>query len=393
MLSEGWDAKTVTHIMGLRAFSSQLLCEQAVGRGLRRTTYEVGPDGQLPPEHVNVFGIPFAFLPHEVQPAIGPQPPATAIHPVEERVRYAITWPKVQRIDYALRTRMTLNLDALEPLFLDAAGTILTAEIAPVIDSKPEMSLLEIVGDAQIQRVAQQLRTQRLVLEAALDICDKQTGQWGGGKAFQVAQVVRIVESVIASDKVRVTPAAFEASPLRRKVTIALNMGCLVEHLQDCIRSESIEMTALEIDPAYKHGSTNRMRTWYTRRRYGKPKKCHINYCVYDSELERREAVFLDRSDSVEAWVKNDHLDFEITYRFQGIVRKYRPDFIVRLTSGDHLILEVKGDKRDDDDAKWGAMREWTEAVTGDGQYGCWHFGVSRQAGDILDCIAKIVTR
>src|SRR5207253_3362388 len=41
MLSEGWDAKTVTHIMGLRAFTSQLLCEQVVGRGLRRTSYEV----------------------------------------------------------------------------------------------------------------------------------------------------------------------------------------------------------------------------------------------------------------------------------------------------------------------------------------------------------------
>ena len=65
MLSEGWDTKTVTHIMGLRAFSSQLLCEQVVGRGLRRTSYDVNENGLLSPEYVNIFGIPFTFLPHE----------------------------------------------------------------------------------------------------------------------------------------------------------------------------------------------------------------------------------------------------------------------------------------------------------------------------------------
>ena len=74
MLSEGWDAKTVTHIMGLRAFSSQLLCEQVVGRGLRRTSYEVNPEtGLFEPEYVNIFGVPFTFLPHE-----GGGRPATA---------------------------------------------------------------------------------------------------------------------------------------------------------------------------------------------------------------------------------------------------------------------------------------------------------------------------
>ncbi|NIT61097.1 MAG: hypothetical protein GWN00_34310, partial [Aliifodinibius sp.] len=66
MLSEGWDAKTVTHIMGLRAFTSQLLCEQVVGRGLRRTSYEVNQEtGRFEPEYVNIFGVPFTFLPHE----------------------------------------------------------------------------------------------------------------------------------------------------------------------------------------------------------------------------------------------------------------------------------------------------------------------------------------
>ncbi|KIE18274.1 hypothetical protein DS62_12225, partial [Smithella sp. SC_K08D17] len=88
MLSEGWDAKTVTHIMGLRAFSSQLLCEQVVGRGLRRTSYDVGADGLFEPEYVNIFGVPFTFLPHEGGsdgPPPPPPPPKTRIEPVKEK--------------------------------------------------------------------------------------------------------------------------------------------------------------------------------------------------------------------------------------------------------------------------------------------------------------------
>src|SRR5204863_10013835 len=104
MLSEGWDAKTVTHIMGLRAFSSQLLCEQVVGRGLRRTSYEVDEvTGLFRPEYVNIFGVPFTFLPHEATgdgPAPPPPSPKTRIEPLAERKAYEISWPNVIRIDH-----------------------------------------------------------------------------------------------------------------------------------------------------------------------------------------------------------------------------------------------------------------------------------------------------
>ena len=112
MLSEGWDAKTVTHIMGLRAFTSQLLCEQVVGRGLRRTTYEVDPDtGLFEPEYVNVFGVPFTFLPHQSQEGVIPKPtkPTTAIEPMAERAEFEISWPNVVRIDHVYRPRLTLD--------------------------------------------------------------------------------------------------------------------------------------------------------------------------------------------------------------------------------------------------------------------------------------------
>ena len=104
MLSEGWDAQTVTHIMGLRAFSSQLLCEQVVGRGLRRTSYDLNPKTDLlEPEYVNIFGIPFTFLPHEESSGSPPPPPPKfPIEPVREKQEFEISWPNIVRINHTL---------------------------------------------------------------------------------------------------------------------------------------------------------------------------------------------------------------------------------------------------------------------------------------------------
>ena len=134
MLSEGWDAKTVTHIMGLRAFSSQLLCEQVVGRGLRRTGYDLNPEtGLFDPEYVNIFGVPFTFLPHETgEDGIPPPPtPKTAIEPDPAKKEFAISWPNVLRIDRVYRPHLTLDWEAVAPLELDASLTPRMAELAP----------------------------------------------------------------------------------------------------------------------------------------------------------------------------------------------------------------------------------------------------------------------
>src|SRR6476646_1810517 len=112
MLSEGWDAKTVTHIMGLRAFTSQLLCEQVVGRGLRRTSYEVNPEtGLFEPEYVNIFGIPFTFLPHEGGDG-PPPPPPTPKNRLEaggRETQDGASWPNVLRIEHVYEPRLTVD--------------------------------------------------------------------------------------------------------------------------------------------------------------------------------------------------------------------------------------------------------------------------------------------
>src|SRR5260370_11514753 len=122
MLSEGWDAKTVTHIMGLRAFTSQLLCEQVVGRGLRRTSYDVDPKtGLFTPEYVNIFAVPFTFIPHEGdEDALPPPPPqpSSRIQPLAERKDLEIFWPNIIRIDHEYRPESTLDVPKTNPLSL-----------------------------------------------------------------------------------------------------------------------------------------------------------------------------------------------------------------------------------------------------------------------------------
>ncbi|MDE0111003.1 MAG: DEAD/DEAH box helicase family protein [Albidovulum sp.] len=156
MLSEGWDAKTVTHIMGLRAFTSQLLCEQVVGRGLRRTSYDVNPEtGQFEPEHVNIFGVPFTFLPHEgVENGPPPPPkPKTAIEPVADKEVFAISWPNMIRIDHGFRPRLSLDWKALRPLELDAGETASLAELAPIVDGTPDVTKIAEIDLENLARV------------------------------------------------------------------------------------------------------------------------------------------------------------------------------------------------------------------------------------------------
>src|SRR3990172_394127 len=121
MLSEGWDARTVTHIMGLRAFTSQLLCEQVVGRGLRRTSYEVDPEsGLFAPEYVNVFGVPFTFMPHEDPGEIVPKvaKPKFGIEPDPEKQQYEITWPNIIPVEHVYKPALSLDLAHVKPLVL-----------------------------------------------------------------------------------------------------------------------------------------------------------------------------------------------------------------------------------------------------------------------------------
>ena len=125
------------------------------------------------------------------------------------------------------------------------------------------------------------------------------------------------------------------------------------------------------------------MRTWYSGRPCEYTRKSHISHCVFDSRWEASEAFELERNPLVEAWVKNDHLGYEILYLFQGVGLKYRPDFLIRLSKGRFLVLETKGQDSQQDRTKREFLEEWIRAVNNHGEFGQWACAVSKNPADL----------
>ena len=386
MLSEGWDAKTVTHIMGLRAFSSQLLCEQVVGRGLRRTSYDLDPETDMfEPEYVNIFGVPFTFLPHESSPGVPPPPkPKTAIEPDPGKLCYEITWPNIIRIDRVYNPRLSLDWDRVAPLELSAAYTARLAELAPTVDGKPDVSK---VSRIDLEGLAREYRTQKVIFETARDVYDQMHREWRGSKEYLLAQVVRLVEQFILSDRIVIKPEAFNQDELKRRLMITLNMTRVMHHIWEAIRFKNTRSLVPVFDRDRPIRSTGDMMTWYTSKPCVHTQKSHINFCVLDSAWESSEAFVLDNSSKVQSWAKNDHLGLEILYVYRGVVRKYRPDFIIRLDDGRFLILETKGRDTEKDQTKRRFLDEWVRGVNEHGGFGEWSWAVSRHPGEVRDIL------
>ncbi|HEX8458645.1 MAG TPA: DEAD/DEAH box helicase family protein [Pyrinomonadaceae bacterium] len=390
MLTEGWDAKTVTHIMGLRAFSSQLLCEQVVGRGLRRTTYEVDEQGFFTPEYVNIFGVPFAFMPHEspTDSKTPPSAPKQRIQPVPEKVEFEIRFPNVVRIESKYKPVLKLDLNKVAPLTLNAYDTREIAELAPVIDGRHDVTRL---SEIDLEQIYSQVRLQSSIFRATLDIHKQMHGHWKGDLNALFTQLVPIVENFIYSDKLEISPPMFGLENKRRRVLVRLNASTVVNHLAPFIQQENVASYELIVDTNKPIISTGDMKAWDTSKPYDAFKKTHVNLCVYDSRWEKTAAIHLDRSPHVIAWAKNDHLGFEIRYIFNGGEHKYRPDFLVKLASDEMLVIEIKGEEDQKDKVKREAMREWVRAVNQHGGFGRWYSepAVSKRPDDIPQILER----
>ncbi len=389
MLSEGWDAKTVTHIMGLRAFSSQLLCEQVVGRGLRRTSYEVNPEtGMFDAEHVNIFGVPFTFLPHEEGdgPPPPPPPPKTRIEALPHKKQFEISWPNIIRIDHVYRPRLHLDLAKVKPLEINTADIATVAELAPILEGKPDVTRLT---EIDLENLGRKYRLQKVIFEAACDVYDQMKPGWKGSREFLLAQVIGLVEQFIRSDRIEISPPLFNQDDLRRQIVITLSMNQVVQHIWQEIRDENTESLEPVFDSEKPIRCTGDMRPWYTGKPCEVTRRSHISHCVYDSTWEATEAFELERNENVAAWVKNDHLGFEVMYVYKGVVRKYRPDFLIRLTRGKMLVLEVKGRDTQQDETKRRFLDEWVKAVNEHGGFGPWAWRVSQNPADIEGLLRK----
>lgn len=394
MLSEGWDTKNVTHIMGLRAFSSQLLCEQVVGRGLRRVSYDVDPEtGLFQPEYVNIFGVPFSFLPNEGTDGPPPPPPSaqTRIEVVPERAEHEITWPNVLRIEYKRKVQFSTTLDNLEPLVIDGSKVDTYAELAAVLEGKTTNTMSKI----DLQEIAEKYRPQHVVFRVASDIVEKLSGQWQDKSKLELLpKVISLTEQFMNSDKLGFT-SVVDNEPLRKKVLLMLNMNTIVQHIADAILygSESIEATELVFDKQHVTRTTADMPTWYTRRESEPVAKSHISHMVGDGGWEMAIARGLESDMGagryVTSWVKNDHIGFEIPYMWGGTVRRYIPDFLIRLNNGNMLVLEVKGVDTPQNQRKRKFLDEWIKAVNADGRFGTWSWDVLFNPNEFDNIIVK----
>lgn len=393
MLSEGWDAKTVTHIMGLRAFSSQLLCEQVVGRGLRRTTYEITPEtGLFEPEYVNIFGIPFTFLPHEGGEDTPPAPPKpkTRIYVDGDKKEFEIKWPNVIRINHVYSSDLSLNMSEVKRIELRPEDTPMRTDLAPFIEGKPDVTKISEINlaDEQVEKFLKVLRKQRLIFEVSRDVYEQVQPTWTGNKENLLMQVVKIVEEFIDSDRLVIKSKTYQED-LKKRLLILLNMNKIVQHIFNAIRFKKTQEMVPIFDKEVPLKSTSKMMTWYTSKPCDIINRSHISHVVFDSSWEASEAFELDRNKDVAAWVKNDHLGFVINYVYRGVIHKFYPDFLIKLANGKMLILEVKGRDDQQNKTKREYLDEWVKAVNSDGRFGMWAWDVSFRTSDVKDIIKK----
>lgn len=387
MLSEGWDAKNVTHIMGLRAFTSQLLCEQVVGRGLRRVSYDRDEDGLFLPEYVNVFGVPLSIS--ETGEGGDPPPPpkpTTQIEVLPERSHLELKWPNVLRIETVVRSELAMDWSKVETLVLDPVSTPISAELAPALGGATDMGK---VAEIDLEKLPEGFRLQRLVFRAARKAFAELSHGFTGTNEYLASQLVRIVETFLTSDLLEI-PSLFHSDPLRRRILIALNIDLVVRHVLNNITEQNTERLTPVYDEENPIGATGHMRTWYTTKPCFPTTRSHISHMVGDSSWEGHAANILEKRGDVVAYAKNDHLGFQIYYMWAGSRRRYVPDFLIRFKSGVTLALEIKGTDSPQNQAKRHALNEWIQAINAAGGFGQWSWDVAFNPDEVQDILDRV---
>lgn len=382
MLSEGWDAKNVTHIMGLRAFTSQLLCEQVIGRGLRRVSYEtemvVCPDGiereLFKSEFVNVFGVPLSIFQDVGDDGDPPPPPKPSkqIEALRERSDMEISWPNVLRVDTVVSPVLAVDWSRMPALKLDPANIRVSADLAPALGGATDMGKAVSID---LEKIPEEFRQQRLLFVAARKAFAEMASQFSGSKEVLIQQLVRLVEQFFESDRLNI-PSLFHQEAASRRVLIGLAMDDIVQHVVAQVQQQNAERLEPVFDPEYPIGSTRTMRTWYSTKPVIETVKSQISYAVSDSTWEAYTTQILEKRAEVASYAKNDHLGFQVYYLWRGSRRKFLPDYLITLAKGKRMVLEIKGEDSDQNRAKRLALDAWVRAVNARGGFGVWCWDV-----------------
>jgi len=376
MLTEGWDANTVTHVLGVRAFGTQLLCEQVIGRALRRQSYDLNEDNLFNVEYADVLGIPFDFT---AKPVVAPpQPPretiqVKAVRP--ERDALEIRFPRVEGYRTELpeeRLNAVFDEDSVVELTPDLVGATETRN-SGIIGEPADLNLVH-TGDVRQSQVIYEL-TSHLLLTKWRDAN-------GEPQLHLFGQLKRIVKQWLDEGRLACKGGTY---PAQLKYKMLADMAC--ERITAGITRASIGRRPIKavLDPYNSVGSTAHVRfntsktlRWDTG---GPPPKCHVNWVILDSDWEAEFCRVAEAHPRVRAYVKNHNLGLEVPYRYGSETRRYLPDFIVLVDDGRgdddllHLVVEIKGYRREDAKEKKSAIETyWVPAVNNLGTFGRWAF-------------------
>ena len=373
MLTEGWDANTVTHILGVRAFGTQLLCEQVVGRGLRRVSYELNDDGLFDPEYADIYGVPFAFVPVAGQRSTDAGVEThTFVYSDERRSDAAISFPRVVGYRYVTPS------DRIKASFGSDHHLVLGDDAVPT-----KTDIEDITGIPETHTLArlQSRRMQQIHFQLADRVCRELATDDGHDRPWLFPQVLAAVNTWVddyVTLKGNAFPQLLGLSAIQTQAADRILAGITASSAGDA----GIQPT---LDRANPTGDTSGI-GWWTKKDpkelWVTNRKSHISHVVPHSGWEATVAAAIeDMGDEVLRYVKNDHLDFTIPYIIDGIQKSYVPDFVVVLNDqGDpadalHLVVEVTGEAKRDKKIKVATARDkWIPAINADGRFGRWAF-------------------
>ena len=400
MLTEGWDANTVTHVLGVRAFGTQLLCEQVVGRALRRQSYALNADGLFDVEYADVLGIPFDFAAKPV--VVPPKPPVKSTRVMAlspERDALEIRFPRVAGY------RVELPAERLQATFGANSGLTLTPELVGPSTTQN----LGIVGegvDLTVQHL-EDTRDNSIAFHLARHLLYRKYRDPGEDPKLHLFGQLKGIAQQWVREHLKCSGGTWKAQVMHGEIT---DIACERIHAAISATLAGGNAVRVVLDPFNPTGSTRHVNfstvkqsLWATQ---GPPPKSHVNWVVLDSDWEAEFCRVAEAHPRVRAYAKNHSLGFEVPYRLGGVQRQYRPDFIVRINDKDgtgkdsgqadalNLVVEIKGFRGEDAIAKAETMAtQWVPGVNALGTYGRWAFAEFRSAHDLEADFAKFVER
>ncbi len=374
MLTEGWDANNVTHILGVRAFGTQLLCEQVVGRGLRRQSYELNEEGRFEVEYADIFGIPFNFT---AKPTVAPpQPPREVVHVMAirpERDHLEIRFPRVEGY------RVELPIEKLEATFTEDSTLSLTPDLVGPTITKNSGIIGEGIDLDLSHLDSLRMSTVLFHLTKHLLITHFRDNN-NEPKLFLFGVLKKIVKEWLDG----YLDCRGGTYPQQLMIRQICDMACERIAAGITSRYEEDRPVLVVLDPYNPEGSTKHVNftTSVQTRWETDPTRCHINWAVLDnSDWEAELCRVVEAHPCVKVYVKNNNLGFEVPYRLGGERHVYLPDFIVLINDGNgeddllHLVIEIKGYRKEDAKMKKLTMDTyWIPGVNRMKKYGRWAF-------------------